>query len=116
MRDDIPMLGGSRTAACCETLYQNAKKATLRLENFHLGCYEYVGSGREKTCSSPGALRLRLAPSVPRNQPYRSADLPIWPLSSSFLGLPYRILNINPKTKLLTGLWVNRKTLKAPNP
>ena len=28
------------------------------------------------------------------------------PLSSSFLGLPYRILNINHKTELLRGLWV----------
>ena len=29
------------------------------------------------------------------------------PLSSSFLGLPYRILNINHKKELLRGLWVN---------
>ena len=28
------------------------------------------------------------------------------PLSGSFLGLPYRIININPKTELLRGLWV----------
>ena len=28
------------------------------------------------------------------------------PLSSSFLGLPYRILNINNKKELLRGLWV----------
>ena len=28
------------------------------------------------------------------------------PLSSSFLGLPYRILNINRKKELLRGLWV----------
>ena len=28
------------------------------------------------------------------------------PLSSSFLGLPYRILNINHKKELLRGLWV----------
>ena len=28
------------------------------------------------------------------------------PQSSSFLGLPYRILNMNPKTELLWGLWV----------
>ena len=31
------------------------------------------------------------------------------PLSSSFLGLPYRILNINHKEELLRGLWVNPK-------
>ena len=28
------------------------------------------------------------------------------PQSSSFLGLPYRILNMNPKKELLWGLWV----------
>ena len=28
------------------------------------------------------------------------------PLSSSFLGLPYRILNINHNKQLLRGLWV----------
>ena len=28
------------------------------------------------------------------------------PLSSSFLGLPYRILNTNHKKELLRGLWV----------
>ena len=27
-------------------------------------------------------------------------------LSSSFLGLPYRILNMNPKKELLRSLWV----------
>ena len=31
------------------------------------------------------------------------------PLSSSFLRLPYRILNINQKKELLRGLWVNPK-------
>ena len=29
------------------------------------------------------------------------------PQSSSFLGLPYRILYMNPKKELLWGLWVN---------
>ena len=29
------------------------------------------------------------------------------PLSSSFLGWPYRILNINHKKELLRGLWVS---------
>ena len=28
------------------------------------------------------------------------------PQSSSFLGLPYRILNMNPEKELLWGLWV----------
>ena len=28
------------------------------------------------------------------------------PQSSSFLGLPYRILNMNPQKELLWGLWV----------
>ena len=28
------------------------------------------------------------------------------PQSSSFLGLPYRILNMNPKRELLWGLWL----------
>ena len=32
------------------------------------------------------------------------------PLSSSFLGLPYRILNINHKKEELRGLWVSLKT------
>ena len=45
------------------------------------------------------------------------------PLSSSFWGLPYRILNINHKNELLRGLWVNPKpyypklyypTMKSP--
>ena len=39
----------------------------------------------------------------------RSVSGKIWfthrPLSSSFLGLPYRILNINHKKELLRGLW-----------
>ena len=30
------------------------------------------------------------------------------PQSSSFLGLPYRILNMNPKKELLWGLWVKK--------
>ena len=34
-------------------------------------------------------------------------SIPIYrPLSSSFLGLPYRILNIHHKQELLMGLWV----------
>ena len=33
-------------------------------------------------------------------------ELTYRPLSSSFLGLPYRILNINHKKELLRGLWV----------
>ena len=32
------------------------------------------------------------------------------PLSSSFLGLPYRILNINHKKELLRGLWAGVST------
>ena len=32
------------------------------------------------------------------------------PLSSSFLGLPYRILNIDHKKELLRGLWVVSET------
>ena len=31
------------------------------------------------------------------------------PLSSSFLGLPYRILNMNHEKELVRGLWVNPK-------
>ena len=31
------------------------------------------------------------------------------PLSSSFLGLPYRVLNINHKKELLRGLWVGQQ-------
>ena len=40
------------------------------------------------------------------------------PLSSSFLGLPYRILNINHKQELLRGLWgsPNSKTSLNPKP
>ena len=33
------------------------------------------------------------------------------PQSSSFLGLPYRVLNMNPQKELLWGLWVE-KTLQ----
>ena len=33
---------------------------------------------------------------------------PYRPLSSSCLGLPYRVLNINHKKELLSGLWVER--------
>ena len=32
------------------------------------------------------------------------------PQRSSFLGLPYRILNMNPQKELLWGLWVESKT------
>ena len=32
-------------------------------------------------------------------------------LSSSFLGLPYRILNINHKKQLLRGLWVDLRSI-----
>ena len=35
------------------------------------------------------------------------------PLSSSFLGLPYRILNINHKKELLRGLWVGFMGLRS---
>ena len=34
------------------------------------------------------------------------------PQSSSFLGLPYRILNMNLKKELLWGLWVNPKPVQ----
>ena len=33
------------------------------------------------------------------------------PQSSSFLGLPYRILNMNPQKELLWGLWVGYRGL-----
>ena len=36
----------------------------------------------------------------------RSVPTTHTPQSSSFLGLPYRILNMNPKKELLWGLWV----------
>ena len=36
------------------------------------------------------------------------------PLSSSVLGLPYRILNINHEKELLRGLWVMLTRLKLP--
>ena len=35
------------------------------------------------------------------------------PLSSSFLGLPYRILNINHKKELLRGLWVGFRVTRV---
>ena len=39
------------------------------------------------------------------------------PLSSSFLGLPYRILSSNHKKELLRGLWIPMKKLQAkPEP
>ena len=40
------------------------------------------------------------------NLPTAPGGLTHRPLSSSFLGLPYRILNINHKKELLRGLWV----------
>ena len=43
------------------------------------------------------------------------SKLPIGPLSSSVLGLPYRILNISHKKELLRGLWVRLRafTIRA---
>ena len=38
------------------------------------------------------------------------------PLSSSFLGLRYRILNINHKKELLRGLWVGLRGWSAGSP
>ena len=38
--------------------------------------------------------------------PFREVELTNRPLSSSFLGLPYRIPNISHKKELLRGLWV----------
>ena len=35
------------------------------------------------------------------------------PLGSSFLGLPYRILNINHKKELLRGLWVESAVCRS---
>ena len=35
------------------------------------------------------------------------------PLSSSFLGLPYRILNLNHTKELLRGLWVSHCKFRA---
>ena len=37
------------------------------------------------------------------------------PQSSSFLGLPYRILYMNPKKELVWGLWVDPRTPKSDN-
>ena len=34
------------------------------------------------------------------------------PLSSSFLGVPYRILNTNHKKELLRGLWVGTSDMR----
>ena len=44
------------------------------------------------------------------------SSLPIGPLSGSFLGLPYRILNINHKKELLRGLWVVGLESAKPDP
>ena len=46
---------------------------------------------------------LQLAAAAPAYPSYVSAHRP---LSSSFLGLPYRILNINHKKEPLRGRWV----------
>ena len=46
----------------------------------------------------PSNLRIKRAPFVVLGTHM--------PQSSSFLGLPYRILNMNPKKELLWGLWV----------
>ena len=35
----------------------------------------------------------------------------IRPQSSSVLGLPYRILNMNPQKELLWGLWVSQRSI-----
>ena len=40
----------------------------------------------------------------------------VWPLSSSFLGLPYRILNTSHKKELLRGLWVGFISLQRRRP
>ena len=48
-----------------------------------------------------------IAPSACRCYTHR-------PLSSSFLGLPYRILNTNHKKELLRGLWVLIVSIVVP--
>ena len=53
-----------------------------------------MGTGGE------GAVRIIEPPSMP------NARVTHRPLSSSFLGLPYRILNMNQKKEPLRGLWV----------
>ena len=95
-------------------------------------CFGGVALGRSKTLNpKPKTLNPKLkAPSVytptwtssPLTDPYLGAhrgktlaayslEFTHRPLSSSFLGVPYRILNINHKKELLRGLWVGPRDL-----
>ena len=62
------------------------------------------GSGRHGAVSFPETLSPK--PSTPKPYTHR-------PLSSSFMGLSYRILNINHKRELLRGLWVSPKAVQV---
>ena len=57
-------------------------------------------------------------PALKTPQPYtpNTYTLPIGPKVVAFMGLPYRILNMNPEKELLWGLWVNSQTLNFQIP
>ena len=58
----------------------------------------------------------RMPPKMTTRKPSsskRTLDITHRPQSNSFLGLPYRILNMNLKKQLLWGLWVSPTNLTA---
>ena len=55
---------------------------------------------------APSVLGAETCIPNPELQARTLHSFPHRPLSSSFLGLPYRILNITHKKELLRGLWV----------
>ena len=76
----------------------------LRFRSFGLGGQSMKVSSNGENFNTPAALR------------YSSTHRPH---SSSFWGLAYRTLNMNPKKELLWGLWVKHtliKTFKPPTP
>ena len=73
-----------------------------------------LGETQVEDHSQMGCFVLALSLKLSILQKLPEPHLTHRPQSSSFLGLPYRILNMNPKKELLWGLWV--KTPPHPQP
>ena len=80
-------------------------RAAQGSERFH-GAWEYLGGQFELV------LLLRVPYTSEINIPIDVLSTTHRPLSSSFLGLPYRILHINHRKELLKGPMGNSTTLR----
>ena len=101
---------GTLNTRCRTTM--RTQKGTLILTTTHMGAHLRTFPSQQRTSRGSTLSLCTYAGDwgVAHGRNGRvsgsSGSLPIGPHSSSFLGLPYGILNMNPKKKLLWGLWV----------